>query len=124
VLHAVPGRARRRALLEAAARRTAPHALLALSRWRFAECEARRAHIVPWDRYPQSGEVPIDLAQLEPGDHLLSFGRDGALRYAHAIDAEELRELLRGLPLDPQGDWCDDGQDGRENQYLLLRRRD
>lgn len=124
VLHAVPGRARRRALLEAAASRTAPHALLALSRWRFAECEERRARIVSWERYPEPVGAPIDLAELEPGDHLLSFGRDGALRYAHAVDADELAELLRGLPLDPVDDWCDDGQDARENHYLLLRRRD
>ncbi|HVN37161.1 MAG TPA: class I SAM-dependent methyltransferase [Myxococcota bacterium] len=123
VLHAVPGRARRRALLEAAALRTAPGALLALSRWRFAECAERRARIVPWERYPESRRAAIDLAQLEPGDHLLCFGSERALRYAHAIDADELRELLRGLPLDPHDDWCDDGRDARENHYLLMRRQ-
>jgi len=124
VLHAVPGRARRRALLEAATSRTASGALLALSRWRFAECAERRARIVSWERYRESGGAAIDLAQLEPGDHLLSFGSEHALRYAHAIDPDELGELLRGLPLDPLDDWCDEGSDARENHYRLLRRRD
>jgi SAM-dependent methyltransferase len=122
VLHAVPGHARRRALLEAAAARVTPGGLLALSRWRFAECEARRTRIVPWERYDAQAPLPLDRSQLEPGDHLLSFGAHGALRYGHAIDASELEALLAGLPLEPVADWCDDGRDARENHYALLRR--
>jgi SAM-dependent methyltransferase len=122
VLHVVPGHARRRALLAAAAARIAPGGLLALSRWRFTECEERRTRIVPWERYDAQAATPIDRRQLEPGDHLLSFGARGALRYGHAIDAGELQGLLAGLPLEPLADWCDDGRDARENHYALLRR--
>jgi SAM-dependent methyltransferase len=124
VLHVVPGHARRRAMLEAAAARVAPGGLLALSRWRFDACETRKTRIVSWERYSAQAATPIDPRQLEPGDHLLSFGAHGALRYGHAIDAIELKALLAGLPLEPLADWCDDGQDARENHYLLLRRAD
>lgn len=122
VLHVIPGRSRRRALLEAAAARAAPGGLLALTRWRFAECRPRRARIVPWEQAEARVAAPIDARQLEPGDHLLRFGARGALRYGHAIDADELGALLAGLPLERIDDWCDDGPDGSENQYVVLRR--
>ncbi|HVH18295.1 MAG TPA: class I SAM-dependent methyltransferase [Myxococcota bacterium] len=122
VLHVVPGRARRRALLAAAAEQVGPGGLLALSRWRFDEFDARRTRIVPWERYNAQAAAPIDLRQLEPGDHLLSFGAHGALRYGHAIDADELGALLAGLSLEPLADWCDDGRDASENHYMVLRR--
>lgn len=121
VLHVVPGHARRRAMLESAAARTLTGGLLALSRWRFDACETRRTRIVPWERYDTQAVTPIDPRQLEPGDHLLSFGAHGALRYGHAIDAIELKALLAGLPFEPLADWCDDGRDARENHYVLLR---
>lgn len=122
VLHAIPGHTRRHALLAAAAARTAPGGLLALTRWRFAECAERRARIVPWERADARAAAPIDPRQLEPGDHLLSFGAKGALRYCHAIDAEELAALLGGLPLVQVANWFDDGRDRSENHYVLLRR--
>jgi SAM-dependent methyltransferase len=116
VLHGVPGASRRRALLAAAASRLAAGGLLALTRWCFAESEERRRRIVSWESCDA-----IDPALLEPGDHLLRFGTSG-LRYCHATGAEELTALLAGLPLTPIEDWYDDGQDRRENHYVLLRR--
>jgi SAM-dependent methyltransferase len=122
VLHAIPGHARRRALLTAAASRLAPGGLLVLTRWRFAECAERRRRIVPWDRYNASARFPIDPGDLEPGDHLLAFGSAGAVRYGHAIREDELDALLSGLPLEPVDDWYDDGAESRENHYALRRR--
>ena len=122
VLHAVPGAARRRALLAAAASRLASGGLLALTRWRFAECAERQARIVPWESYNAGAPHPIELADLEPGDHLLRFGAHGALRYCHATSAEELDALLAGLGLAPVDAWYDDGQERRENHYAVLRR--
>jgi SAM-dependent methyltransferase len=122
VLHAIPSRARRRALLVAASARVGPRGLLALTRWRFAECAARRTRIVPWERYNASARTPIDLRDLEPGDHLLSFGSRGALRYCHAVDSAELDALLSDLPLVREGEWFDDGREGSENHYVVLRR--
>lgn len=121
VVHAIPGRVRRRALLAAAASRLAPGGLLALTRWRFAECAERRQRIVPWEQYNETAAVPIDPGDLEPGDHLLSFGSQGAVRYGHAVSEEELAALLSGLPLEPVADWCEDGSESRENHYVLLR---
>jgi SAM-dependent methyltransferase len=122
VLHTIPGRARRRALLAAAASRLVSGGLLALTRWRFAECAERRRRIVPWERYNENARLPIDPADLEPGDHLLGFGSQGSVRYGHAISEDELAALLSGLPLEPVDDWCDDGSERCENHYALRRR--
>jgi SAM-dependent methyltransferase len=121
VLHAIPGAARRSALLAAAAERVAPGGLLALTRWRFAET-SRRARIVPWQDADARAAAAVDLADLEPGDHLLRFGAGGALRYGHATTAEELDALLAPLSLERVAAWNGDGPDGRENDYRLLRR--
>jgi SAM-dependent methyltransferase len=122
VLHAIPGHARRRALLAAAASRLAPGGLLALTRWRFAECAERRRRIIAWDDYNRHARIPIDPGDLEPGDHLLSFGAGGAVRYGHALREDELDALLAGLPLERVDDWTDDGAESRENHYALRRR--
>jgi len=122
VLHAIPGHARRRALLAAAVSRLSRGGLLLLTRWRFAECAERRRRIVPWEEYNRKAHLPIDPGDLEPGDHLLAFGASGAVRYGHAIEESELDALLAGLPLEQVDDWTDDGALSRENHYAVRRR--
>jgi SAM-dependent methyltransferase len=121
VLHGVPGAARRRALVEAAATRLASGGILALTAWRFAELPDLRRRIVPWSQAGAAGALPIDPAQLEPGDHLIRWGTDGALRYGHALDAAELARLCAGLELTPVASYLDDGRDRQRNRYALCR---
>ena len=119
VLHHVPSRAARAALLRALAERLAPEGHLVFTVWRFAHLERFRRRIVPWSE-PAHG---LDAAELEPGDHLLRWGTeaDGTLRYCHDLDEEELGAHLEALPLRVADRFEDDGRDAT-NLYLVLGR--
>jgi SAM-dependent methyltransferase len=122
VLHGVPGRGRRRALVQAAAERLAPGGLLALTCWRFAEIERFRRRLMPWEAYNRDTAQPIDAAQLEPGDHLMPWGRGPRpVRYCHATGEDELDALVRGLDLEPLDTYLEDGRSGDLNRYAVLR---
>jgi hypothetical protein len=87
LLHHVPSFARRRELLSALAERLGPGGRLAVSVWRFGAFERFHHKQVPF-------EPPIQAADLEPGDVLLSFGKEpGAVRYCHFLDEEEIDRL-------------------------------
>ncbi|MCK6547070.1 class I SAM-dependent methyltransferase [Myxococcota bacterium] len=94
LFHHVPSRARRLALFDALAGRLAAPGVLAISLWRFGAQARFASKSVPWSAHPE-----IDVADLEPGDVLLSFEGRGA-RYCHAIDASEEDALVaRGAAL-------------------------
>jgi tRNA (uracil-5-)-methyltransferase TRM9 len=123
VLHHVPGAETRRRLLAELARRLEPGGVLALSLWRFAGSERMQRRVVPWERWVARSGARLDLAQLEPGDVLLAFGAgEESVRYCHALDDAEARALLATLPLEPLASFDADGEAGRANRYLLLRR--
>ncbi len=129
VLHHVPGRDWREALLRALARRVAPGGLLALTVWQFAGRDRFERRRVSWS---QPGPVlgsPIDVDGLEPGDALLRFGADPEAppRYCHQVDAGELEALARaaaeeGLEAPPSADFSADGEGDALNRYLVMRR--
>lgn len=120
VLHGVPGRERRRALLDALCRRLAPGGLLAFTCWGFAEDARLSGRIVPWERAP----VAIDASQLDAGDHLLPWGADGSVvRYSATVDAQERDWLVSGLPLERVAEFAEDGPGKDLNHYTLLRLR-
>ena len=113
LLHHVPGRARRRELLRAAAARVAPGGWLALAAWRFYEQERFRRRILPW---------PDDIA-VERHDYLLDWRRgERALRYCHYIDDEEHAALIAAAGLPVIADYRADGAEGRLNRYTILAR--
>jgi len=122
VLHGVPGRGRRRALVQATAERLAPGGVLALTCWRFAEFERFRRRLVSWETYNREAAQPIDAAQLEPGDHLMPWG-DGRrpVRYCHATGADEIDTLVRGLGLERLETYLEDGRGGNLNRYAVFR---
>jgi SAM-dependent methyltransferase len=121
VLHGVPGATRRRALVEAAAARLGRGGILALTAWRFAELPDLRRRIIPWRTAQAAGRSPIDPSQLEPGDSLIRWGAQAGLRYAHALDASALAELVAGLGLTPVASYLDDGRNRERNRYALHR---
>ena len=116
LLHHVPSFALRRELLRALSERLEPGGHLAVSVWRFGAFERFRDKEVPF-------EPPIEVADLEPGDILLSFGKEAsAVRYCHFLDEEETDRLLAacGLPLLDR--FSADGREGELNDYLVLGR--
>ena len=121
VLHCVAGRARRRHLLEVAAERLAAGGVLAVARWRFAESERFGGKRIPWETWNARAEAPVDPEALEPGDHLLSWGAQGAVRYCHAVDPAELDALTKGLPLSRVDLYRADGREADLNEYAIFR---
>lgn len=126
LLHHLPSRARRRALLHALADRLAPAGQLALAAWRFADNPRFRSRRVSWIDYNAHASEPVDTAQLEPGDHLLKFGAAGedelAIRYCHDADDAEIDAWLSGLPVRQIDRFEADGRSGDLNHYRVLER--
>lgn len=122
VLHEVPGRQRRQALITRLAERLREGGLLILARWRVAEFPRLRERFLPWSAFHEHCEQPLDPRQLEAGDHLLPWGEGRFARYVHAIEPEELSEATRALPLAPVEEFLEDGRERRLNDYRIFRR--
>lgn len=103
VVHHIPGRRRRREILERLAGNLVRGGFLAFTLWRFAEYDRFRRKLVPWSELGGGG-TSLDPADLEPGDYLMGWGgesREGppALRYCHAMSVREEQELESSLSL-------------------------
>lgn len=113
VIHHVPGFARRKRLLAAAADCVAPDGYLAFACWRFYEQERFRRRIVAWD---------ADL-KVERHDYLLDWRRgERALRYCHFVDDEEHDRLAAATGLAVIANFRADGVEGDLNRYTILRK--
>lgn len=122
-MHHVPTTALRERVAGELVRATRAGGLIALSFWRFMDDPrlARQAERVE----AAAAGGPIDLADLEPGDHLL--GWQGAAippRYCHHAREDEVDDLARsvgGLAREISR-FSADGPSGGLNRYLLLER--
>ena len=96
VLHHVPGRSQRAQLLRQLGERLVPGGLLALTAWQFQAFRRFREKLIPWEQYNRGAPEPIDLSQLEEGDHLLPWGSPtrGHVRFCHFSDAPAMEALL------------------------------
>ena len=121
VLHHVPGRDRRLALLRALARRLQPDGLLALTAWQFEAFRRFRDRLLSWQAFNERAPEPVDLAQLERGDHLLPWGRGHGVRFCHFAHDVEMEGLLKQAGLDPVDRYRDDGRSRDLNRYFVVR---
>jgi SAM-dependent methyltransferase len=124
VMHHVPGRESRTALLEAAADRLAPGGLLAVTVWQFADRPRFQRRRVDWAAVGPVLGAPIDTTTLEAGDTLLHFGADpeAAPRYCHQV-ADEERAGWSGITgLETVADYHADGASNDLNRYWIARR--
>jgi SAM-dependent methyltransferase len=120
VIHGVPGRERRRALLAACASRLAPGGRLAFSTW----WRGRDERVVDWNSYSSRAGMPIDCSQLEPGDHLIPWGpASDVVRYFHFFDESDVASCTAGLPLVLEQRYRADGRGGDQNEYFVFRAR-
>ena len=99
VLHHVPGRALRSRLLTKVAKRVAPGGVLAYTTWRFNQFPRFVKKLVPWEDYLGVSSEALDLGELEPGDHIMTWGVPAAYRYCHAASEKESEAIRHELPL-------------------------
>jgi tRNA (uracil-5-)-methyltransferase TRM9 len=94
LLHHIPGMDRRVELLRRAASCLTPDGAMLVSTWQFLRSERLRRRLQPWHLI---GLRPEDV---EPGDYLLDWQRDGrGLRYCALIDAAALDRLAEAAGL-------------------------
>jgi len=119
VLHHLPGRATRRAVLAALRERAAgPAAWLVVSVWNFLRSPRLRARVQPW------AAVGLSLAQVEPGDYLLDWRHRGAgLRYVHHYTPAELAADLAATGWRAGEMFLADGEGGRLGLYAVATSR-
>lgn len=100
VLHHVPARSNRLELLMRLATRLRAGGLLAFSVWQFDRYPRFLKKIVPWDELRARTGVEVDERDLEPGDHILTWGgAPPTYRFCHAVSDEEERDICRSLGL-------------------------
>ena len=116
VLHHIPSFAARSTFLRAAANCLTPTGVLVLSNWRFAHNARMRKKIVPWQ------QVGLTDADVEPGDYLLDWKKDGiGYRYAHQLDEAEVAELAQQAELTVITQFHADGREGDLSLYSVLQ---
>jgi SAM-dependent methyltransferase len=126
VLHHVPSRERRRALLEQIVRLLRPDGLAVVTCWQFGDRPRFLRRAIAWLDYNRQSARPVDVEQLEPGDTLLPWGdAEGdteSLRYCHHTPPEEMTELVNLAALEQVASFRADGATGDLNHYVVARR--
>lgn len=94
LLHHIPGTDRRVELMRQAAGCLAPGGVMLVSTWQFLRSERLRRRLQPWHL------IGLHPEDVEPGDYLLDWQRDGrGLRYCAFIDAAALDRLAEAVGL-------------------------
>ena len=122
ILHHMPGRDLRRDLLRRLGERLTASGILALTTWQFEAFARFQNRLTPWCEYNRTAADPIDIAQLEPGDHLLPWGDEGSThRYCHFTSEDDTRELLEDLSFEVIESYAADGREENLNRYFICR---
>jgi len=115
VLHHIPGADVRARILRQARELLAPQGRIVVSTWQFMDNERMRKKIVPWS------VAGVDERELEPGDALLNWKRDGeGLRYCHWIGQDEMRALAAQAGLSVVETFRAGGREGNLSLYAIL----
>ncbi len=118
VLHHIPGRDKRLALLAEIRSLLSGGGGLALSVWQFLHVPAMAAKVKSWK------EAGLREEDVEPGDVLYPWGKEGkALRYVHHFGEGELVSLVEETGFRVERVFRSDGRTGDLGLYVLARRR-
>ncbi len=116
VLHHIPGFEVRQTFVQAASQCLKPGGALILSNWRFVQNPRMMRKALPWSA------AGLSEADVEPGDYLLDWKKDGVgLRYAHQLDENEVAALAAAAGLAVVEQFVSDGREGNLSLYSVLR---
>jgi len=114
VLHHIPAEAARLDILRSVRGLLSPGGRFILSNWQFLNSEKLRRRIQPWEA---AGLAPADV---DPGDYLLDWKRDGAgLRYVHHFSLDELSNLAAQCGFHVVESFSSDGAGGNLGLYQV-----
>ena len=116
VLHHIPGFERRCGVVRRAADVLGPRGLVVIANWQFLRIERLRRRLLSWE------EIGLQASDVDPGDYLLDWQRNGyGVRYVHLIDEAETHQLAdhAGLQIDEL--FFADGHTDDLTLYAILR---
>jgi 2-polyprenyl-3-methyl-5-hydroxy-6-metoxy-1,4-benzoquinol methylase len=114
VLHHLPGNELRTGVLHKLRRLLSPGGRFIHSNWQFLNSARLRSRIQPWE------EVNLSKDDVDPGDYLLDWRRDGhGLRYVHHFDEAELRSLAEETGFSVIDSTLSDGEGGKLGLYQV-----
>lgn len=117
VLHHIPGLENRQAILCNARRLLTPNGKIVMANWQFLEIERLRRRVLDW------ATLDLSATDVEPGDYLLDWQRDGyGLRYVHLVDEAETRALAQAANLHITSLFRADGRQNNLTLYTVLSR--
>lgn len=115
VLHHLPSRELRLAVLRQIRSLLAPGGKFYHSQWQFLSNARLRAHILPWER------IGLDASQVDEGDALLDWraetGDRQGMRYAHHFTSAELEDLADSAGFRILSTFLSDGKEGNLGLY-------
>lgn len=123
VLHHIPGFNNRLKILRWAKKLLLKNGCLIFSLWQLDKTRRLTRKIVPWPEFLKNSKIKINLQQLEPNDLIIDW-KSGptAYRFCHIVDEKELKRLLGKLKMIQGQNFFSDGEKGRGNRYLILRK--
>jgi SAM-dependent methyltransferase len=112
VIHHLPGAALRQSFVLRVRELLAHDGRFIHSHWQFLNSPRLQSRLLPWE------EIGLNEGQLEMGDALLDWRRDGyGLRYVHYSSAEELSNLAAETGYTIIESFYSDGESGRMGLY-------
>jgi SAM-dependent methyltransferase len=113
----VPGKSNRLRLLCEIRKHLTQDGRVFLANWQFMSSARQRRKIREWQ------EVGLSEADVEVGDYLLSWEREGSgLRYVRSIDEDETAVLVEQAGLAIENQFRSDGREGNLNLYTVCLR--
>jgi SAM-dependent methyltransferase len=117
VLHHIPGKDRRRQILQKSSRILSPHGRLVHSEWQFLNSPRLVARIQAWET------VGLAVNDVDSGDYLLDWRRGGlGFRYVHSFSEEELAGLASDAGFEIAETFSSDGETGNLGLYQVWKR--
>lgn len=111
----VPGKSARIDMLREMKRHLAENGRIFLANWQFLDSSRQRRKIADW------ANANLSEADVEAGDYLLTWQRDGSgFRYVCAIDVEETACLAGAAGMHETIQFRSDGKEGYLNLYTVL----
>ena len=115
VMHHIPQRKRRQAILSELASHLKPNGMLMLSTWQFATNARQKRKITDWSN------INLTADDVEPGDYLLTWNRAGfGYRYCCMVDVAQTAELAQNAGLKIVKQYLEDGKERDLSLYTLL----
>lgn len=115
ILHHIPGAQNRINILRHAQHHLAPQGKIVLANWQFLDSPRLQRRLLDWD------VIDLSVADVQTGDYLLDWKRDGyGIRYVHLLNEVETQILAAQVNLNVVDLFRADGHQNNLTLYAIL----